>query len=394
MLSYVEYLGRLFYPVHLAVPYPHRDTHLPVWEVLGAAVLLAGVTAAAVAAWRKYPYGTVGWLWYLGMMVPVIGLIELGAEAEPDRFTYLPQIGIGMALAWGIADASRRWPYQRTICGLASAVVLLALAACAWRQTSYWRNSKTLWDHALLCTSRNAIAHGNLGLFLAGQGRRDEAIAQYREALEINPDYVQAHGNLGAALAQQGRVDEAIAEYRELLKISPRDAEAYCNLGLALASAGRLDEAAAEYREAIKIDPNEAVAHGALGIALASVGRLDEAVAEYESALKINPNDAIAQRNLAWIRATHPDPRFRDGAEALTLARRRPDLAQRSHRAGHAGRRLRRGGPLSRGRADRPASHPVGCCRRQPPACRADRCLPGALQEGKTLSSTAGPPSP
>ena len=211
-----------------------------------------------------------------------------------------------MALAWGIADASRRWPYQRTICGLA-----WPLSCWRWRPARaadfLSAHSKTLWDHALLCTSRNAIAHGNLGLFLAGQGRCDEAIAQYREALEINPDYVQAHGNLRGP-GPAGTGDEAIAEYRELLKISPRDAEAYCNSGLALASAGRLDEAAAEYREAIKIDPNEAVAHGALGIALASVGRLDEAVAEYESALKINPNDAIAQRNLAWIARRIPTP--------------------------------------------------------------------------------------
>ncbi len=189
MLSYVAYLGRFFYPLHLAVAYPWRDTHtpLPMWHVLGAAALLAGVTAAVVVAWRKYPYGLVGWLWYLGVMLPVILGIQIGPEADPDRFTYLPQIGIGIALAWGVADWTRTWRRQGTVCGLAAAAVLLALAARAAWQTSYWRDSATLWSRTLEFASANPIAHGKLGLALAGQGQFHEAIDEFQTVLRINP---------------------------------------------------------------------------------------------------------------------------------------------------------------------------------------------------------------
>ena len=238
LLSYVGYLGHFFYPVHLAAAYPRRDMPLPLWQVLGAAVLMAGVTAAVVAAWRKHPYGIVGWLWYLGMMLPVIGGIQFGVQAEADRFTYLPQIGIGIVLAWGAADCTRRWPSQGKICGLVSAVVLLALAACAGWQTSYWRDSKTLWRHALRCMPRNALAHGSFGGVLAGLGRFDEAIAEYRTALDINPNDAGTHGNLGLALTALGRVGEAVAEFREVVKIIPNDATGHGNLGMALAGLG------------------------------------------------------------------------------------------------------------------------------------------------------------
>jgi tetratricopeptide (TPR) repeat protein len=321
LLSYVDYLGRFFYPANLAVAYPRRNLDLPAWQVAAAAALLAGVTAAALAAGRKYPYGVVGWFWYLGMMLPMIGLVQLGAEAEPDRFTYLPQIGICIALVWAAADATRRvgtvpifvaghhakrgrhengtvplarprWRLQTAFCGLASAAVLAALAVCAWCQTSYWRNSETLWNRTLACNGRNPIAQGNLGLALAHQGRIGEAIDEFHNALKINPDDSVVHRHLGVALGGLGQIDAAVAEFRRALGIHPRDASAHANLGAALATLGRLREAAAEY----------------------------------ESALKFDPDAIVACISLAWIRATHPDPKLRDGAEAVALAERAVEL--------------------------------------------------------------------
>jgi Flp pilus assembly protein TadD len=326
ILSYVGYLRDFFYPVHLAVAYPRRDVPLPTWQVLAAAALLAGVTAAAVAAGRKYPYGIVGWFWYLGMMAPVIGFLQFGVQAEADRFTYLPQIGIGIALAWAAADATRRvgtvpifvaghhakrgrhengtvplarpkWP-QTAVCGLGSAAVLIALAACAWRQTSYWRDDETLWTRALDCNWENAVAHDRLGVTLAAQGRTGEAIVHFHKAVEIKPDYADAHGNLGVALGNLKRIDEAVAEFQTALRINGNYADAHGNLGLALAARGQVDDAIAEYRQALKIKPHYAAAHANLGAALASLGRLDEAAAEYRESLKIHPRDAAVLSNL------------------------------------------------------------------------------------------------
>ena len=191
LVSYVAYVGQLFCPMGLAVFYPHPGAHLPLWKVAGAAVLLVSISAAAVSCRRRAPYVLVGWLWYVGMLVPVVGLVQVGAQEMADRYTYLPQIGLCISLAWLAAAACRHWPSPRWASSMAATVVLLALMACAWRQTSFWRDSEALWTRALACTSRNNVAHTNLGIFLAGQGRLDEAISQYRRALDIKPNFAQ-----------------------------------------------------------------------------------------------------------------------------------------------------------------------------------------------------------
>ena len=203
LVSYVDYVGQLFCPLGLAVFYPHPGNHLPVWKVTVAFLVLAGISVGVLAS-RRRPYLLVGWLWFLGMLVPTIGLVQVGFQAMADRYTYLPQIGLCIALAWGVADVSRSWSYRRWVCGVGSALVVASLMACAWLQTSYWRNSETLWTHAVDCNSQNAKAHTYLGMALGDLGQFEEAIAHFRKALEIKPDEAEAREHLESIQASQG----------------------------------------------------------------------------------------------------------------------------------------------------------------------------------------------
>jgi tetratricopeptide (TPR) repeat protein len=321
LVSYVVYLRQFFYPANLAVLYPTADLDLPLWKVGGAALILAAITAAAWFARRKYPYFLVGWLWYVGMLVPVIGLLQFGVFTHANRFTYLPQIGIYVALAWGAADVCRSWS-SRSVCGIASALMLTVLIGCAWRQASFWRDSETLWTHTLACTSQNKLAHNNLGNFLADQERLAEAVAHYRQALEIDPNYIDAHFNLGTALFGQGQYDQAIVEYRQALKVQPDFVLAHNSLGEALARQGRLDEAIAHYRKALEIQPDFILALNNLGQVLARRGQPEEAIAQYHKVLKIHPDYLETLKNLAWLLATYPEEVLRNGRDARELAER------------------------------------------------------------------------
>ena len=277
----------------------------------------------------------MGWLWYVGVLVPVSGIAQVGSQAMADRFTYLPQIGLYLALAWGAADACRSWPYRRWLYGVGSALVLAILMGCAWRQTCFWHDSETLWTHALACTSCNSAAENSLGLILANRGRLDEAIAHYREALRFSPDYMLAHANLspaltqrgqrgealhiakrpwksslgsamahnnmGAVLADQGRFDEAVRHYEKAIRIEPDNVQAHANLAAALMALGRLDQAAAQYQKILEFDPENVAVHNNLGNALGSLGRIEEAMAQYRKALEINPDDAETHANYGYI---------------------------------------------------------------------------------------------
>ena len=298
LVSYVAYLGQFFCPQGLALFYPHPGTHLPIWKVAGAAVVLVGISAVVLTHWRRRPYLLVGWLWYLGMLVPAIGLKQVAGQAMADRYTYLPQIGLGISLTWWAADCCRSWPYRRPVCAMASAVALTVLLGCAWRQTSFWCDSETLWSRSLACTSCNKVAHNNLAAALADRDRLEEAIGHYRRSLDINPHDAEATNSLGVLLARLGRVDEAMACYRKSQEIQPGYALAYYNLGSLLAERGRFDEAVAQFQRAIEIRPKFAKAHRKLGNILAGRGQLDGAISHYREALEIQPDDAEALGNL------------------------------------------------------------------------------------------------
>jgi protein O-mannosyl-transferase len=289
LVTYAIYLRQMIWPVGLAVFYPHPGDQLPIWEIGLAIVLLGLVSAGAIALRHKRPYLVTGWFWYLIMLLPVIGLIQVGSQAHADRYTYLPQIGLYLLLAWAITDAltSR---LQRRILAVTASVAIIALAWCAHVQASHWRNGESLWGHALAVTSGNFMAHDGLGECLANRGRLDEAIDQFQKALNIAPGYPELETNLILALTKKGRTDEAISHLQTLLKEDPNNAQAHYNLGNALQKKGDSQGAIAAYEKALSIQARYPAAHYYLGIALDQNGQIDEAIAHYQEAVKEQPN--------------------------------------------------------------------------------------------------------
>jgi len=293
LVAGLTYIKQMIWPARLAVFYPHPAGTLPVWEIGLAIVLLGLVSVGAIALRRKWPYLVTGWFWYLLMLLPVIGLIQVGSQGHADRYTYLPQIGLYILLAWAIPDALRS-RFQRRILGVTAGVAIIVLAWCAHIQASYWRNGETLWRHAIAVTSESFIAYDGLGQFLLDHGRLDEAIDQFQIALNIAPKYPMARTNLGIALAKKGRVDEAIANLRTVLEDYPNDAKAHANLGTALAKKGDSQSAIAAFEKALSIQSPYPSAHYNLGMALDDSGRIDDAIAHYEEAVQEDPHFAEA----------------------------------------------------------------------------------------------------
>ena len=292
-VAVATYLVKTFWPTNLAVFYPNRPP--APWQLVLSVLLLVAVSLLAVAQHRRRPYLLVGWLWYLGTLVPVIGLVKVGDQAMADRFTYIPQIGVLLMLAWGAAELS----VPRAALVATGAAALAASAVLTVRQLDVWQDSITLFTHATAVTRDNYVAEANLGAALLDLGHPSDAIGHLRRAEAIKPDYVKPHVTLGKALAESGDAEGAAREYAEALRLDPGYATAHYNLGLLLAGQGRLDEAIARYREALRLDPNYANARHNLGAALAAEGRFEEAVAEYRRALALLPDLGIAHGNLA-----------------------------------------------------------------------------------------------
>ncbi|MBZ5637624.1 MAG: tetratricopeptide repeat protein [Acidobacteriia bacterium] len=311
LVTYVAYLWKMVRPIGLAAFYPHPRTLPPFWEVAGTALTLLLITALAVRGRRVRPYALVGWLWYVGTLVPVIGLVQVGGQAMADRYTYLPLVGIFVAVAWGAHDAiDALAPRMRGSVGLGARLggswvampagaVVLALAACAHVQAGTWKDSVTLFEHALAVTRDNDVAHNNLGLALVEQGRAREAVGHYEEALRVRPQDARVENNLAVALDALGRGAEAREHYARALAIDPGCSEAHYNRGLALSKEGRLGEAVREYESALRADPEDPEVHNNLGSALARQGKVDEAIEHFAVALRGWPDYALAHGNLA-----------------------------------------------------------------------------------------------
>jgi tetratricopeptide (TPR) repeat protein len=303
VLAYAGYLGQMLWPWHLAVYYPYPGPAIPFAPVLVAGLLLAVVTALVLGPARDRPYLAVGWLWYLGTLVPVIGLVQVGGQAMADRYTYVPLIGVFLMLTWGAADLAAAWRLPRYSIGLTTAVVLSACAAMTWTQVGYWESTLRLWERAVAVTENNVLAHMNLGMCYRERGTIFDAKGEFEKAVAINPALAEPHVNLGSVLADLGQPERAAAEYRAAIDLEPTFAGAHFNLGIVLAQSGRYEEAMAEYRTAIHLDPTIAGPHANLGQVLRDLGRLEDSVAEFRTAIQLDPRDASDHNDLGIVLA-------------------------------------------------------------------------------------------
>jgi len=276
LVSYASYIGKMLWPHHLTVLYPHPIDTLPMWQVVGACILLMCISFLVIRQAQQRPYLVVGWLWYLGTLVPVIGLVQVGVQAMADRYTYVPLIGLFMLIVWAGPDLMAKWRHLRIALTVSAGILLSALMISSWIQVQYWKNSIMLFNHALDVTSHNYIAHFHLGNALTQQGKLKLAITHYSEALRIKPDYAHAHNNLGNALAEQGKLNLAITHYSEALRIKPDYAHAHYDLGNALAEQGKLNLAITHYSEALRINPDFMEAQHNLKVTLHRMGKHKE----------------------------------------------------------------------------------------------------------------------
>jgi Flp pilus assembly protein TadD len=299
LVAYAVYLEKTVWPSSLAVFYPHSasiGSGISAWKVVGAALLMGGISVFAARQRRSRSYFLVGWLWFLGTLVPVIGLVQVGEQSMADRYTYVPLVGIFIALAWGISGVLQEHRFRGVASGTV-AIAVLALALAARSQAGYWRDDITLFSRALSVTERNWLALHNLGVAYSRDGRYPEAVDCFREALQDNPrDYVALEG-MGTAMHGLARYPEAIGYFREALRIRPESATAWQNAGLASAGAGRFEQALADFREAVRLDPGSASAWYSLGLTCYKLGRYREAIEAHGVALRIMPDLEDARRN-------------------------------------------------------------------------------------------------
>jgi tetratricopeptide (TPR) repeat protein len=298
LVSYVGYIGKLIWPRKLAVFYPYPE-NVATWESAGALVILLCATIVLLVVFRRRPYLGMGWLWYVGTLVPVIGLVQAGLwPAMADRWAYVPMIGLAILTAWGVGDIAAKWRLRGPVLIFAASTCLSVLLVCTWLQAGYWHNSFTLLTRALNVTSGNYIAHLNLGNVYIKEKKTDEAIRQYKEAIEIYNNYADAHYNLGIALGLQGKHDEAIKEYYTVLRLKEDYWKARFHLADALAKTGRLDEAISHYQKIVQLHLYDAEVYNNFAMALVKKGKINEAIEYYNKCLEINPASVEVLNNL------------------------------------------------------------------------------------------------
>ena len=379
VVSYCRYLGKMFWPSDLAVFYPHPG-YWPLENVLLAGAILCGISWLLFVRRGRHPYLLMGWLWFIGTLVPVIGVVQVGEQALADRYTYIPSLGVLIGLSWGAFELTRRWRHQAVVLWLAGAAAIILCWAVTRQQLAYWKDSETLFRHTLAVTENNPLAQNNLGLTVLNKGRINEAISHYQEAARLKPAAAEIHNNLGVAYLNNGQTDEAIRQFDEAIRLKPAFIDSHMNIGLALFKKGSNDEAISQFRktvglkpdfnearinlgvallkqgdndeavrqlqEALRFRPDDANARFNLGVAFFNSGRTDEAISQFQETLRLNPNDPDARsrlagalelksksevrtddstaslNNQAWKLATSPDAKMRDGALAVKLAER------------------------------------------------------------------------
>jgi tetratricopeptide (TPR) repeat protein len=333
-ISYVTYIEKMMWPSRLAVFYPHPDGNFSVTRVVVSAVILVSISICVIYAARRR-YLAVGWLWFLGILVPVIGLVQAGGQARADRYMYVPMIGLLIIVAWGVNDLTARWRYRNIIPVLAVAV-LPAAAVCTRLQLKHWQNSETLFKHTLSVTRNNYVMHNNYANLLKDLGRTCEAIEHYTRCLELRSDLPEVHNNLGNALAAMGETDQAIAHYRKAIELTksskvkagppPGLAEAHYNLANALRLQGHFEQALEHYTEALKLRPNDADTLQGLGVTMSSLQRFDEAIEYYNRLLELESDNVIAHGLLGMALAGKGDTHSAIEQFRIVLSRRPDDV--------------------------------------------------------------------
>jgi protein O-mannosyl-transferase len=371
-VSCMTYIWQMIWPMRLIPFYPHPEAQSSLGLVALSVAVIASISGLAIFSRRKWPYFFTGWFWYLGMLMPVIGIVQVGMQAHADRYTYLPQIGLYMAVTWGASDLVDQLHFKRYILATAGAGVIALLTSIASVQVSYWQDSERLWKHTLAIQKDNVVGHYRLGDFLIRHGQIEKAISEFRVALSLRPDSPYVEDYLGVALLRGGRTDEAIQHLKAALRLMPDHPTARFNLGNALFQQGDLNGAISQYRDALAqkpnqiitglVEPNYAAAHydlgncyvqsgnlelaikeyeaalrflpqnpqmhNNLGFALSQAGKTREAIAQWEEALRLQSTNIEVMGNLAWVLSTSPDQSIRNGQHALDLAQHAEHLSE------------------------------------------------------------------
>ena len=309
LVSYAKYLLLTFWPHDLAVYYPFTSIGIPAWQIIGATLLLIGITAFCLFQRKIRPYLIVGWLWFLGTLVPVIGLVQVGGQTMADRYFYIPSIGLFIALVYGLADIAKMRRVPSWLGGAIAGAVLLVLATLTNAQIRLWRNSFTLFKHALAVTPPNLPIEDSLGIALDNSGRYDEAAAHFEKALQVQSDHYEVLVDMGVTRYHQGCLAEAIECYQAAIRSRPGAPDAHAQLGLALWKQNRNEAAYDEVRRASQLAPKDGNIRNYLGIALGRLGRFPEAIDQLHEALRLNPNSADAHNNLGLALLMYGKPR-------------------------------------------------------------------------------------
>jgi tetratricopeptide (TPR) repeat protein len=333
LVAYVVYIGKMLWPLNLAIFYPHPGDKLHLWQTAGALLLLLSITVAVIWKFRQRPYLAVGWFWYLGTLLPVIGLVQVGNQAMADRYTYIPFTGLFIVIAWGIPDILGRLSYRKYIISLSATVLLFSLALLTYAQVKHWRTSMTLHKYAIQVVPNNWAAHHAVAIILYLKGDLNTAIKHYSETLRIEPEYIPARMKLAGALVEQNKLDSAIIHFAEVLRYQPDHFKARFNLGVILTKQGKSLQAVTHFRKALEIKPDFYEVHHALGTIFFQQGRLKEGIEHYTEAMRIQPDsskvrDALAVAHnrfgIALARQAKLDGDVTHFTKALVI---KPDLA-------------------------------------------------------------------
>ncbi|HTD68321.1 MAG TPA: tetratricopeptide repeat protein [Candidatus Limnocylindria bacterium] len=318
VVSYARYLGKILWPDDLAVLYPHPG-QWPFWEVVLSGMLLLAVTALVLRRAKFQPYLLAGWFWFLGTLIPAIGIVQVGAQSMADRFAYIPIAGIFVMIVWTVAEFTAHSPARQRLALIVAGIVVGISAGGTLHQLSHWKNSITLWQHTLRVTTNNFMAHHDLGVALRESGRLDDALPHFQAALRIRENAL-SHFEMGQVLERQGRTNDAITQMERSVALAPRWATGRERLAFLLTERGDVTNALAHCSELLRLAPQRTDIRIRMAVFLSANDRAAEAITHYHEALRSKPNDIAALNNLAWIFATHPEAQFRNGAEAVELA--------------------------------------------------------------------------